>query len=127
MLEPFKMLKTKQRARSSAGRDPGHLLSSEIRRWRALRLENNGHGSKGQAAGHNPGVGRVLARQGRDVIFINEPQCTHTDADVDELLTQLESHHEVSGGSGSGGVGDDEPGADEDVDGDEDVNGDEES
>ncbi|GKC24817.1 hypothetical protein Tco_1026967 [Tanacetum coccineum] len=30
MPEAFKMLKTGQRARSSASRDPGHLLSSEI-------------------------------------------------------------------------------------------------
>ncbi|GJS25159.1 hypothetical protein Tco_0453791 [Tanacetum coccineum] len=37
---PFKMLKTGQRARSFARRDPGHLLSSEISRWRAPRLES---------------------------------------------------------------------------------------
>ncbi|GJX11748.1 hypothetical protein Tco_0201607, partial [Tanacetum coccineum] len=90
--------------------------------------------------------------KGRDVISINDPRCTHTDADVDEvkeehkrlrkelnmlrtvvrsddrmsqLLTQLESQHEVGGGNGSGGGGDDEPGADEDAGGDEDTDGDE--
>ncbi|GJS93019.1 hypothetical protein Tco_0799987 [Tanacetum coccineum] len=31
--EPFKMLKTGQRAKSSDDKDPGHLLSSEISRW----------------------------------------------------------------------------------------------
>ncbi|GJU50375.1 hypothetical protein Tco_1219930 [Tanacetum coccineum] len=128
------MLKTGQRARSSAGRDPGHLLSSEIYRWRPPRLEsarcssrptsthiimaanlrkmrrefrgvdpaegsrrqytdgcaprrgpNNRHVRKGKQRGHIPGVGRVLAGQGRDAISINEPRCTHTHADVDEV------------------------------------------
>nr|GEV21995.1 hypothetical protein [Tanacetum cinerariifolium] len=40
LAEPFKMLKTKQRARSSADRDPSHLLSSNICRWRPPRLES---------------------------------------------------------------------------------------
>ncbi|GJX42648.1 hypothetical protein Tco_0257638, partial [Tanacetum coccineum] len=84
------------------------------------------------------------------IVSINEPRCTHTNADVDEvkvenkrlrkelnmfrtvvwsddrmsqLLTQLESQHEISGGSGSGGGGDDEPGPDEDAGGDEDADG----
>ncbi|GJS77101.1 hypothetical protein Tco_0726982 [Tanacetum coccineum] len=35
--EPLKMLKTGQRARSSASRDPVHWLSFEISRWRASR------------------------------------------------------------------------------------------
>ncbi|GKG04661.1 hypothetical protein Tco_0315048, partial [Tanacetum coccineum] len=61
----------------------------------------------GKQRGHNPGVGRVLVRQGRDVISINEHRCTHTNADVDE------SQHEVVGGSGSGG------GRNEDANGDE--------
>ncbi|GJU14413.1 hypothetical protein Tco_1142379 [Tanacetum coccineum] len=34
------MLKTRLRARSYAGRDPGQLLSSKICRWRARRLES---------------------------------------------------------------------------------------
>ncbi|GJW75006.1 hypothetical protein Tco_0134376 [Tanacetum coccineum] len=37
LLESLKMLKTGQRARSFAGRDPAHWLSSEIIRWRAPR------------------------------------------------------------------------------------------
>ncbi|GKC99961.1 hypothetical protein Tco_1170236, partial [Tanacetum coccineum] len=181
--EAFKMLKTKQRARSSASRDPSHLLSSEIsssetREYPSLiqtffdthtqggkfaqdearvqyvrgddpaevsrrqyangcalhRGLDNGHGSKGQAARAYSwcwqGLGRT--RQGRHLY----QRCTYTDADVDEvkednkllrkelamlrtvirndnhvseLLTQLESQHEVCGGRGSGGGGDDEP------------------
>ncbi|GKE55907.1 hypothetical protein Tco_1495092 [Tanacetum coccineum] len=81
-----------------------------------------------------------------DVISINEPRCTHTDTDVDEvkeentwlrkelnmlmmvvrsddrmsqLLTQLHSQHEVCNGSESDGGGNDEPGADEEACGDE--------
>ncbi|GJU46178.1 RlpA-like double-psi beta-barrel domain-containing protein [Tanacetum coccineum] len=111
----LKMLETGQRARSYAGRDPGHLLSSKI--------------------------GRVLAGRGRDVFVSPEPRCTHT-ADVDELkgtnkqlkkqmdmimkvvrsddkmsqlLTQLQSQHEVDSGSGSDAGGDDEPGDNEDA------------
>ncbi|GKB98585.1 hypothetical protein Tco_0984722, partial [Tanacetum coccineum] len=40
---------------------------------------------RGKQRGHIPGVGRVLAGQGRFVISINEPRCTHTDADVYEV------------------------------------------
>ncbi|GKE55311.1 hypothetical protein Tco_1494496 [Tanacetum coccineum] len=109
---------------------------------------------KGKQRGHIPNVGRVLAELGRDAISINKPQCTHTHTDVDEvkeentplrkelsmlrtiirsddqmsqLLTQLESQHEVGGASKSGGGGDDEPSADEDVGRDEDADRDEES
>ncbi|GJV38621.1 EF-hand domain pair containing protein [Tanacetum coccineum] len=105
---------------------------------------------QGKQQGHIPGVGRVLVGQGRGIISINEPRCTHTDADVDEvkeenkklrkklnmlmtvvksddrmsqLLTQLQSQHEVGNGSGSGGGGDDEPGEDEDANEDEDADG----
>nr|GEV25152.1 hypothetical protein [Tanacetum cinerariifolium] len=46
----FKMLKTRKRAWSYAGRDPGHFLSSEI--------------------------GRVLARRGRDILVLSDPRCT---------------------------------------------------
>nr|GEU58570.1 hypothetical protein [Tanacetum cinerariifolium] len=83
---------------------------------------------------------------GRDAISINEPRGMYTDADIDEikqdskrlrkeldflrtvvrsdyrmsqLLTQLESQHEVGGGSENDGGGDDEPGGDEDTGGDE--------
>ncbi|GJV99573.1 hypothetical protein Tco_1554825 [Tanacetum coccineum] len=194
--EPFKMLKTGQRSRSSVGRDPGHLLSSEISRWRAPRLErgydpaegsrcqyadgcalhrgpDNGHGLKGQSSGGTfPVLGFVAvlavlvtgASQSKkhgtsvdiverglncfvqtDAIFINEPRCTHTDVDVDEvkkdnkrlrkelllrtvvrsdnrmfqLLTQLDLQHEVGGGNGSGEGEDNEPSADEDAERDE--------
>ncbi|GJZ22043.1 hypothetical protein Tco_0559082 [Tanacetum coccineum] len=96
---------------------------------------------QGKQRGHIPGVGRVLAGRGRDVLMSLEPRCTHT-ADVDELkrtnkqlkkqmdmimkvvrsddkvtqlLTQLQSQHEVDSGSGSGGGRDDESGDDEDA------------
>ncbi|GJR43959.1 hypothetical protein Tco_1312062 [Tanacetum coccineum] len=79
---------------------------------------------------------------------INKPRGTYIDTDVDEikedskrirkelnllrkvarsddrvsqLLTQLESQHEVGGGSRSGGGGDDEQGGDEDAGGDEEI------
>nr|GEZ98725.1 hypothetical protein [Tanacetum cinerariifolium] len=95
--------------------------------------------------GHILGVGRVLAGRGRDILMSPEPRCTHT-ADVDELkrtnkqlkkqmdmimkvvrsddkmsqlLTQLQSQHEVGSGSGSSGGGNDEPDDDEDADEDE--------
>ncbi|GKD86852.1 hypothetical protein Tco_1358006 [Tanacetum coccineum] len=35
---------------------------------------------RGKQRGHILDVGRVLAGQGRDVISINEPRCTYTDA-----------------------------------------------
>nr|GEZ62059.1 hypothetical protein [Tanacetum cinerariifolium] len=116
---------------------PQHVVGCALHQRR-----DHGNGSSGQAAGHIPGVGRVLVGQGRNVLTIPEPRCTHT-ADVDEvkknkqvakkeinmlmkavrsddkmsqLLTQLKSHHGVGSGSGSGGGGDDEPGEDEDVD-----------
>ncbi|GKB57262.1 hypothetical protein Tco_0913448 [Tanacetum coccineum] len=49
-----------------------------------LLYANHGHCLPGQAAGDIPGVGRVLAGRGRDVLVSLEPRCTHT-ADVDEL------------------------------------------
>ncbi|GJW40890.1 hypothetical protein Tco_0066735 [Tanacetum coccineum] len=47
-----------------------------------------------------------------------------SDDKMSQLLTQLQSQHEVGSGSGSGGDGDDEPGEHEDTDEDEDVDGD---
>nr|GEV92709.1 hypothetical protein [Tanacetum cinerariifolium] len=58
---------------------------------------------KGKQRGHILGVGRVLARQGRGTISINEPRTTYTDVDVDEIKQGNKR------GSGSGGGGDDEP------------------
>ncbi|GKB83894.1 hypothetical protein Tco_0950789 [Tanacetum coccineum] len=88
--EPFKMLKTGQRARYSTGRDPDHLLSSEIcrelrdSREEMLRLRDLGTntptgvpyikdqimamGHQGKQQGHIPGVGMVLAGHGRGVV-----------------------------------------------------------
>ncbi|GKC42563.1 hypothetical protein Tco_1060285, partial [Tanacetum coccineum] len=88
-----------------------------------------------------------------DVLTIPEPRCTHI-ADVDEvktkkqaarkeinmlmkvvrsddkmsqLLTQLQSQHEVGSGSESDGGEDDEPSEDEDAGEDEDADGDEDN
>ncbi|GKA03300.1 hypothetical protein Tco_0676081 [Tanacetum coccineum] len=102
-------------------------------------LSSSGHTLPAVGKGHASRYDTAIAR------FL-EPRCTHTDADVDEvkeenkrlrkelnmlrkvvksddemsqLLTQLESQHEVGGGSGSGRSEDVEPGADEDAGGDE--------
>ncbi|GKA97086.1 hypothetical protein Tco_0824980 [Tanacetum coccineum] len=98
----------------------------------------------GKQRGHIPGVGRVLAGRGKDVLDVLVPRCNHT-SDVNELkksnkklqqidmitkamssdnrysqlFTQLQSQHESGSGSGSGAGGDDEPGDDEDADEDE--------
>ncbi|GJR38788.1 hypothetical protein Tco_1214472 [Tanacetum coccineum] len=95
----------------------------------------------GKQRGHIPGVGRVLAGRGKDVLGVPAPRCNHT-FDVNELkrsnkqlqkhidmitramssndmysqlFTQLKSQHE----SGSGVAGEDESGDDEDADEDE--------
>nr|GEY15872.1 hypothetical protein [Tanacetum cinerariifolium] len=100
----------------------------------------------GKQRGHILGVGRVLTGRGRDVLLSPEPRCMHT-VDVDELkrtnkqlkkqmdmimklvrcddkmfqlLTQLQSQHEVGSGNGSGASEDDESSDDEDADEDED-------
>ncbi|GKB05969.1 hypothetical protein Tco_0834202 [Tanacetum coccineum] len=104
LLEPLKMLKTGQRARSFAGRDPAHWLSSEIIRWRAPRpmSANTPTGvpytedqimamvRKGKQRGNIPGVGVVLAGQGRDAISIDEPRGTYTDAKIDEIKEHVQ-------------------------------------
>nr|GEY05037.1 hypothetical protein [Tanacetum cinerariifolium] len=63
---------------------------------------------EGKQRGYILGVGRVFPGQG--TIIPPSPPCTHTS----DILTQLESHPEYGGGSGSGGCGDDELGDDED-------------
>ncbi|GJU20430.1 hypothetical protein Tco_1153772 [Tanacetum coccineum] len=101
---------------------------------------------KGKQRGHIPGVGQVLAGRSKDVLDVPVPRCNHT-SDVDELkrnnkqlkkemdmimkvvrsddkmsqlLTQLQSQHDIGSGNGSGAGGDDESGDDEDADEDED-------
>nr|GEY09254.1 hypothetical protein [Tanacetum cinerariifolium] len=49
-----------------------------------------------------------------------------SDDRMSQLLTQLESEHEIGSDSGSGRGGDDEPGTNEDASRDEDDDGDEE-
>ncbi|GKD42596.1 hypothetical protein Tco_1267241 [Tanacetum coccineum] len=71
----LKMLETGQRARSYAVRDPGHLLPSKI--------------SRGKQRGHIPGVGRVLAGRGKDVLDVLMPRCNHT-SDVKRSNKQLQ-------------------------------------
>ncbi|GKG16566.1 hypothetical protein Tco_0361523 [Tanacetum coccineum] len=80
---------------------------------------------RGKQRGHIPGVSRVLAGRGRDILVSPEPLCTHT-ADVNELKRtnkqlkkQMDMIMKVGIGSGSGGAGDDESGDDEDDDEDE--------
>nr|GEU74254.1 hypothetical protein [Tanacetum cinerariifolium] len=77
---------------------------------------------RGKQRGYIPGVGRVLAGHGKDVLAIPESRCVHPD-DVDELQPQ----HEVGSSNASGKAGDDEPGEDEDASKDEDVDDDEDS
>nr|GEX32827.1 hypothetical protein [Tanacetum cinerariifolium] len=118
--EPLKIAKTKQRARSYAGRDPSHFLAFEIR-W-------------------------VLPRRATNVLSPPPPQCTYNTADVEKLkkknkhptkqvnlmmklfrsddkfsqmLNQYESSPEFGNASGSGGCEDDEMVDDEDGDEDE--------
>ncbi|GJZ24864.1 hypothetical protein Tco_0562323 [Tanacetum coccineum] len=101
---------------------------------------------RGKQRGHIPGVGRVLAGRGKDVLDVPVPRCNHT-SDVDELkrsnkqlqkqidmitkamssddrysqlFTQLQSQHESGSGSGCGAGEDDESGDDEDADEDAD-------
>nr|GEW96941.1 hypothetical protein [Tanacetum cinerariifolium]GEZ40376.1 hypothetical protein [Tanacetum cinerariifolium] len=102
--------------------------------------------ARASSGGYIPGVGRVLARQGRDVLTILEPvdedkktnkqlrneidmliKVVMSDATMFQLLMRLQSKHEVKSGSGIGGDGDDEPCKGEDAGEDEDANGDEDS
>ncbi|GJY65633.1 hypothetical protein Tco_0467871 [Tanacetum coccineum] len=131
--EPFKMLKTGQRARSSVGRDPGHLFSLEISRWRAQRLESTRPSSRPSSTHIRMVANMRRTRRGDDpaegsrnqyadgCALHRGPDNGHVRSDdqMSQLLTQLESQHEVCGGNESGEIGDDEPGADEDADGDE--------
>ncbi|GKA56354.1 hypothetical protein Tco_0755426 [Tanacetum coccineum] len=109
---------------------------------------------RGKQRGNIPGVGMVLAGQGRGVISIDEPRCTHTDADINEVKKENNKlRKEVNilmtvvrsdGGclsclrsfsysmrsvvtTGVAGGGDDELGKDEDADEEEDADGDEHS
>ncbi|GKD56736.1 hypothetical protein Tco_1290123, partial [Tanacetum coccineum] len=93
---------------------------------------------RGKQRGHIPGVGRILP--GRGTVIPPPPPCTHSsdvamlkkrektltkqvnmfmkifrsDDKFSQMLTQLESHPEYGGGSGSGGCEDDDPVDDED-------------
>ncbi|GKA93727.1 hypothetical protein Tco_0815713 [Tanacetum coccineum] len=82
------------------GSSPQHAVRCALHRG-----PNHGHGSKGQAAGAHSRL--------------------RSDDKMSQLLTQLQSQHEVGSGSGSSGAGDDEPGKDEDAGEDEDADGDE--
>ncbi|GJZ94615.1 hypothetical protein Tco_0666818 [Tanacetum coccineum] len=90
--EPFKILKIRQRARSFAGRDPGHLMSSEICRWRALRLERGDVEAQGSR------------RQYADGVTTRCPSCLRS-------FSRNMRSVVAAGGRGE----DDEPGTDEDV------------
>nr|GEV85253.1 retrotransposon protein, putative, Ty1-copia subclass [Tanacetum cinerariifolium] len=116
--DPLKITKTGQRARSYAGRDPGHLLAFEIRWLQGLgsntplsvpciKEEINALAQKGKQRGYLPGVGRVFL--GWDINVPSPPpsQCTHNSVDY-------ESSPEFGNASGSGGYGDDDMADDED-------------
>nr|GEW79564.1 hypothetical protein [Tanacetum cinerariifolium] len=101
---------------------------------------------RGKQRGHIPGVGRVLAGKGKDVLDVLVPRCNHT-SDVDELkginkqlqkqigmitkamssddmysqlFMQLQSQHESGSDSGCDASEDDKSGDDEDTDEDAD-------
>ncbi|GJU48588.1 hypothetical protein Tco_1218143 [Tanacetum coccineum] len=67
----------------------------------------------------------AMVRKGKQRGHI--PDVVRSDDRMPQLLTQLQSQHEVDGGSGSGRDEDDEPGTDENAGEDEDAGGDEES
>nr|GEV35115.1 reverse transcriptase domain-containing protein [Tanacetum cinerariifolium] len=67
---------------------------------------------RGKQRGHIPGVGKVLARKGKDVLDVPVPQCNHT--------SDLQSQHESRSSIGCGAGEDDESGDDEDADEDAD-------
>ncbi|GKD64147.1 hypothetical protein Tco_1306255, partial [Tanacetum coccineum] len=72
----------------------------------------------GKQRGHIPGVGRVLAGRGKDVLGVPVPRCNHT-SDVNDLKKSTPGCYESESGSGSDAAGDDESGDDEDADEDE--------
>nr|GEU47844.1 hypothetical protein [Tanacetum cinerariifolium] len=108
---------------------------------------------QGTQRGHIPSVGKLLEGHDRDVLNIPKPRYTQvvdfnevkaknkqlrkeinmpikvvrSDDKISQLLTQLQSQHEVGSGSGSDVGRDDELGEDEDVSEDEDTDGDEDS
>ncbi|GJY97890.1 hypothetical protein Tco_0514800 [Tanacetum coccineum] len=76
----------------------------------------------GKRRRHILGVGRVLARRGKDVLDVPIDMITNamsSDDRYSELFTQLQSQHESGSSSESGAAGDDESGNDEDADEDE--------
>nr|GEV56203.1 hypothetical protein [Tanacetum cinerariifolium] len=67
---------------------------------------------RGKRRGHIPGVDRVFAGRGKDVLDVPVPQCNHT--------SDLQSQHDSGIGSRCGAGEDDESGDDEDADEDAD-------
>nr|GEX60351.1 hypothetical protein [Tanacetum cinerariifolium] len=102
------MLKTGQRARSSAGRDLAHWLSFEISR---MRPGFNTKWTKASTLGEeilrlqDLGPNTPTAGQDRDAISIDEPQGTYTDVEIYEIKKMLELQHEIDRGSGVGVAG----------------------
>ncbi|GKB08160.1 hypothetical protein Tco_0836444 [Tanacetum coccineum] len=121
--EPFKMLKIGQRARSFAGKDPGHLMSSKICRWRVLRLERRDVEAQGSRRQYANGC---ALHQGLDNGHGSKGQATGAHSRCPSCLRSF-SHNIRSVVAAGGGGGDDESGTDEDVGEDEDVDGDEKS
>ncbi|GJZ81842.1 hypothetical protein Tco_0646836 [Tanacetum coccineum] len=139
----LKILKTGQRARSYVGRDPGHLLPSEIGRCRAPQLKITRPKSRPSSIHILLAAYSCEMRIGEDMLRL-QGLGTYTDDQIMAmvrrgkrrgyipgvgkvlagrvkdildvpLFTQLQSQHE----SGSDAAGDDESGDDEDADEDE--------
>ncbi|GJT52904.1 hypothetical protein Tco_0987958 [Tanacetum coccineum] len=128
-LEPLKIAKTEQRARSFAGRDPNHLLAFEMR-W-GIHYEDEDRGGAGKAAGSGSNTSRCALTDERDLLpwlereAAGEPsRVGRSDDKFSQMLTQYESTPEF--GSRSGGCGDDEIADDEDggEDGEDEEDGD---
>nr|GFA58408.1 hypothetical protein [Tanacetum cinerariifolium] len=60
---------------------------------------------RGKQRGHIPGVGRVLAGKGKDILDVSVPRCNHT--------FDIQSQHESGSDSGCGAGEDDKLGDDE--------------
>nr|GEZ06883.1 hypothetical protein [Tanacetum cinerariifolium] len=126
-LEPFKMVKTGQRARSSAGRDPNHLLSSKISKWRAPRLKSTLSSSRPSSTAilMAANLRRTRCEFNMDAISINETRGTFTDVDVDEVKEDnkrlRKELHMLRTGQRELWGRDDESGVDEDTRRDEEI------
>nr|GEV11867.1 hypothetical protein [Tanacetum cinerariifolium] len=113
------MLEIGQRARLYADRDPGHLLSSEI----CMTRQGRPHYTRALMHTHRrcDEVKEENKQLRKEINMLMK--VVRSDDKFSQLLTQLQSQHEVGSGSGSGGGREDESSKDEDVGEDEDADG----